>query len=86
MKRRLPALFLLALLLAAHVPAPGYADTEENIQTIYTYLTETAGLNRAAACGILSNIKSESHRRFRRGLRHLPVELAPKFTDFVLRN
>lgn len=61
MKRRLPALFLLALLLAARVPAPGYADTEENIQTIYTYLTETAGLNRAAACGILSNIKSESN-------------------------
>ena len=61
MKRKLSALFLLAFLLAAHMPAPGRADTESNIQTIYTYLTENAGLNRAAACGILSNIKSESN-------------------------
>ena len=61
MKRKLTALFLLALLLAAHLPAPSRADTEANIQTIYTYLTETVGLNRAAACGILSNIKSESN-------------------------
>ena len=61
MKRKLSALFLLAFLLAAHMPAPGRADTEANIQTIYTYLTENAGLNRAAACGILSNIKSESN-------------------------
>lgn len=61
MKRKLTALFLLALFLAAHVSAASRADTEENIQTIYTYLTETVGLNRAAACGILSNIKSESN-------------------------
>lgn len=61
MKQKLTTFFLLALLLAAHIPASGRADTEENIQTIYTYLTETAGLNRAAACGILSNIKSESN-------------------------
>lgn len=31
-----------------------------NEQTIYNYLTQTAGLNCAAACGILANIEAES--------------------------
>ena len=39
------------------------ADTAENMQIVYTYVTETLGYNRAAACGIMSNIQYESNFR-----------------------
>lgn len=38
-----------------------FATVNTNETTIYKYLTETMGLNTAAACGILANIKSESN-------------------------
>ncbi|MBQ6647024.1 MAG: InlB B-repeat-containing protein [Clostridia bacterium] len=53
----------VALVLLAGVVAPARADTSENIVIVYTYLTETLGYNRAAACGILSNIQYESNFR-----------------------
>ena len=56
MRRRtrllLPLLFLLAI--------SALADAQENQETIYAYLTQRMGLTRAAACGVLSNIRSES--------------------------
>ena len=42
---------------------PARADTNENKQIVYTYITETLGYNRAAACGILANIQYESNFR-----------------------
>ena len=59
MRRQIAALLVLTLLL----PVSASADAQENQQIIYTYLTETMGLTRAAACGVLSNIKSESNFR-----------------------
>ncbi|MBQ9409361.1 MAG: hypothetical protein IJU28_08260, partial [Clostridia bacterium] len=61
MRRFLIATMALALL--AGVVAPARADTSENIAIVYTYLTETLCYNRAAACGILSNIQYESNFR-----------------------
>lgn len=55
--RRLTAVFLSLLALLA---ATALADAQENQATVYTYLTENMGLTRAAACGVLSNIRSES--------------------------
>ncbi|MCD8084938.1 MAG: phage tail tip lysozyme, partial [Clostridiales bacterium] len=36
------------------------ASTSGNESTIYTYLTDTLGLNTAAACGVLANMYTES--------------------------
>jgi len=38
----------------------GPVDTSGNYQTIYSYLTGTLGLSRAAACGVLANMWQES--------------------------
>ncbi len=62
MKRCIALLLALICLMSAS-PRPARADTEENMQIVYTYLTGTLGLNRAAACGIMSNIQSESNFR-----------------------
>ncbi len=37
-----------------------YADTASNTAAIYKYLTQTMGLNTAAACGVMTNINAES--------------------------
>ena len=37
-----------------------YAATKSNTDIIYEYLTGTMGLNRAAACGVMTNINAES--------------------------
>ncbi|MGN0702444.1 MAG: phage tail tip lysozyme [Lentihominibacter sp.] len=36
------------------------ASTAENTEAIYRYLTQTMGLNTAAACGVMTNINAES--------------------------
>lgn len=41
-------------------PEKTYTAGASNEQTIYNYLTQVAGLNCAAACGILANIEAES--------------------------
>lgn len=56
MRRLIALIFCLALFFTCSA----LADASENQEIIYTYLTETLSLSRAAACGILSNIKSES--------------------------
>ncbi|MBR4235709.1 MAG: InlB B-repeat-containing protein [Clostridia bacterium] len=61
MKRFARMLALACVVLAAGLTAR--ADTAENMQIVYTYLTQTLGLNRAAACGIMSNIQYESNFR-----------------------
>ena len=38
----------------------GPVDTSGNYQTIYSYLTGTLGLSKAAACGVLANMWQES--------------------------
>ena len=38
----------------------GSVDTSGNYQTIYSYLTGTLGLSKAAACGVLANMWQES--------------------------
>lgn len=55
------ALILCLALISALFPAR--ADTNENKQIVYTYITETLGYNRAAACGIMANIQYESSFR-----------------------
>ena len=58
-------LFCAALILGAFL-LPGLfacADTSENMQIVYDYITQTLGYNRAAACGIMSNIQYESNFR-----------------------
>lgn len=58
MKKLISCILVLLLLL----PAPfGRASTQDNINTIYTYLTEKLGMNLAVAAGILSNIRYESN-------------------------
>ena len=37
-----------------------YADTASNTAAIYKYLTQSMGLNTAAACGVMTNINAES--------------------------
>ncbi len=56
-------LWLAAILSALLSCAFALADTEENMQIVYAYLTETLGYNRAAACGVMSNIQYESNFR-----------------------
>ena len=41
-------------------PEKTYTAGASNEQTIYNYLTQVAGLNCAAACGVLANIEAES--------------------------
>lgn len=60
MKKFLCALLILALALPVCLSA-GAASSTENRDIIYHYLTETLGYSRAAAVGILSNIRSESN-------------------------
>ena len=52
--------FLLVLLL---MPLSALAANEENRDICYQYITEVMGYNRAAACGILANIRYESNFR-----------------------
>lgn len=42
------------------VTEDAYADTASNTAAIYKYLTQTMGLNTAAACGVMTNINAES--------------------------
>ena len=42
------------------VTEDAYADTASNTAAIYKYLTQTMGLNTAAACGVMININAES--------------------------
>lgn len=37
-----------------------YAGTASNTAAVYKYLTQTMGLNKAAACGVMTNINAES--------------------------
>lgn len=60
--RRLGIWACILLMLALCVPCAA-ADTAENMQIVYTYITQTLGYNRAAACGIMSNIQYESSFR-----------------------
>ncbi len=53
----------LACLCALGLAFFARADTAENMEIVYAYLTETLGYNRAAACGIMSNIQYESNFR-----------------------
>ena len=53
----------LALLALGFAALSARADTAENMQIVYEYITETLGYNRAAACGIMSNIQYESNFR-----------------------
>ncbi|MCD8189897.1 MAG: phage tail tip lysozyme [Clostridiales bacterium] len=47
--------------IAVHlVQVVALSSSDSNETTIYTYLTETMGLNTAAACGILANMYAES--------------------------
>ncbi len=39
---------------------PSYAASVSTTDKVYSYLTETIGLNRAAACGVMVNIYAES--------------------------
>ncbi|MBQ3080003.1 MAG: InlB B-repeat-containing protein [Clostridia bacterium] len=52
---------LFVALILPFILSSAKAGTQENIEIIYTYLTENYGLNKAAVCGILSNIRSESN-------------------------
>ncbi len=66
MKRTYAFFIIIAFLLCCpQFCPPSYAITtaerDQNRETIYTYLTQTLGMTRAAACGILSNIRSESN-------------------------
>ncbi len=60
MKKHFAALLVCALMLCA---LPACADTGENMQIVYDYITGTLGYNRAVACGIMSNIQYESNFR-----------------------
>lgn len=42
------------------VAEESYAAKTSNTDIIYNYLTKTMGLNRAAACGVMTNINAES--------------------------
>ncbi len=66
MRRTYAFILIIAVLLCcSSFCPPSYAITTEerkqNQETIYTYLTQTLNLTRAAACGVLSNIRSESN-------------------------
>lgn len=62
MRRRILAILLCtALLCAMALPAHGANDNEARI---YAFLTETMGLNTAAACGILGNLHVETGGTF----------------------
>ena len=53
-----------------------YADsTSENTQEIYKYLTQTMGLNTAAACGVMTNINVESAMS--------PINLQDKYHESI---
>ena len=58
MKKHFAALLVCALMLCA---LPACADTGENMQIVYDYITGTLGYNRAVACGIL---RIPQERRF----------------------
>lgn len=62
-KRRAKAL-IITLCIATVIcmmPHAVYAESvNPNAKIVYTYLTEEAGLNHAAACGILANMQLES--------------------------
>lgn len=60
MRRMKPVALLLALLvLAAQLPLPAAAESNEMI--IYRFLRQELELNEAAACGVLANIECESN-------------------------
>lgn len=65
MKKVIRTVLLLILVLSlstAIVPcASAASDTTQNKAAVYRYLTNTLGLNRAAACGIMANVEKESN-------------------------
>ena len=61
MRKHIRAWILLFFALSIAGSTIALADANENKEIIHAYLTDEYGLNCAAACGILSNIRSESN-------------------------
>lgn len=59
MKRIASVLLAAALIAAAVFPVAVYAASNE--QVVFEYLTNTMGLNTAAACGAMANLEKESN-------------------------
>ena len=58
MKKRILSFFLVFVLCLTLIP---FSASAANIDTIYNYLKNELGLNTAAACGFLGNIRVESN-------------------------
>lgn len=61
MKRKFSKIITMFIMAFVLMAAPLNAGAASNQTTIYNYLTGSFGLNSAAACGILANIKAESN-------------------------
>ncbi len=57
---RILSLLLALCIVLTTVPTAGPVYAASNEETVFNYLVKTMGLNEAAACGVLSNIRSES--------------------------